>query len=117
MRSLEVVDRVRRALNPGLSVIGLLLTMYDARTTLSIQVAQDLRRHFGKDVFDTVIPRNVRLSEAPSFGLPVLKYDPRSSGAKAYMRLSEEVVRRAQDRSGKGARVHNPLHPGGGEAG
>lgn len=117
IRSLEVVNRVRKALNPKLSVIGFLLTMYDSRTTLSFQVAEEVRRHFGRDVFDTVIPRNVRLSEAPSFGLPITQYDPRSSGAQAYMKLSEEVIRRAQDRLGKGFGLDNPLYIGRGKVG
>ncbi|MBI2266256.1 MAG: ParA family protein [Armatimonadetes bacterium] len=93
---LHVVDLVRGRLNSSLEIIGVLLTMYDARTNLSSQVADEVRNHFGKTVYRTVIPRNVTLSEAPSFGRPVLLYDGRSKGAEAYLRLAEEVIGRGK---------------------
>jgi chromosome partitioning protein len=89
---METLALVRERLNPSLDVDGVLLTMYDGRTNLSEQVAQEIRRYFGGAVFRTVIPRNVRLAEAPSFGLPVLLYDAASSGAQAYLALAQEVL-------------------------
>lgn len=85
---------VKRALNPALEVEGVLLTMYDGRTNLSLQVAQEVKRHFPGKVYASVIPRNVRLSEAPSHGKPVTAYDPWSRGAAAYAGLAEEVLRK-----------------------
>jgi chromosome partitioning protein len=90
---LETVDRVR-ALNPALTVDGVLLTMYDARLNLSRQVAADARAHFGDRVFDTMIPRNIRLAEAPSFGKPIVVYDLASVGAQAYMAVAQELISR-----------------------
>ena len=87
---------VRRAYVPDISIFGLVLTMYDGRTNLSIQVAQEVRRHFPGKVFATVIPRNVRLSEAPSYGEPIDVYDKLSRGAEAYANLAKEVLRRAE---------------------
>jgi chromosome partitioning protein len=89
---METLALVRERLNPSLDVDGVLLTMYDGRTNLSEQVAEEIRRYFGGAVFRTVIPRNVRLAEAPSFGLPVLLYDAASSGAQAYLALAQEVL-------------------------
>jgi chromosome partitioning protein len=83
---------VRGSLNPGLDIEGILLTMYDKRNTLSRQVAEELRRHFGKKVYDTVIPRNVTLAEAPSHGKPALLYDARSRGAQSYLSLAKEML-------------------------
>ena len=91
---LESVDRVRGAFNPNLEIEGILLTMYDDRTNLARQVSDDIRKHFGKLVYDTVIPRNVRLGEAPSFGKPVLAYDIKSRGAEAYLALGRELLKR-----------------------
>lgn len=88
----ETLTRLKRELNPELTVEGLLLTMYDERTNLSAAVAKDLRDFYGSQVFKTVIPRNVRLAEAPSFGKPILLYDPRSRGAETYMQLAKEVI-------------------------
>ena len=90
----NTVKLMRRKLNPGLAVEGILLTMFDGRTNLCAQVAQEVRTHFGDEAFDTAIPRNVRLSEAPSYGLPIHLYDARSSGAKAYQALAEELLER-----------------------
>jgi chromosome partitioning protein len=91
---LETVDLVRRELNPGLALEGVLLTMADARNNLSRQVEEEVRRHFGPQAYRTVIPRNVRLSEAPSHGKPILLYDARSTGATAYLDLAREILDR-----------------------
>jgi chromosome partitioning protein len=88
----RVIRLVRRALNPALSLRGLLMTMYDARTNLSQQVVEEVRQHFRKRVFDVIIPRSVRLSEAPSFGVPINVHAPRSAGAKAYEALARELL-------------------------
>jgi chromosome partitioning protein len=93
---LRTVDRVRRSFNAELEVQGVLLTMFDRRNNLAQQVATDVRSFLGKRVFDTVIPRNVRVSEAPSHGMPVLLYDFRCPGAQAYVQLAGEVLRREQ---------------------
>ena len=90
---LESMRMVKGRLNPSLDVFGVVMTMFDARTTLSRQVVEEVRDFFGPKVFDTVIPRNVKLSEAPSHGLPINRYDPRSKGALAYAELAEEVVK------------------------
>lgn len=94
---METVDRVRAQLNPSLKLLGVLLTMYDPRTLLSQQVESNLRTHLGEKVFWTVIPRNIRLAEAPSHGQHIADYAPTSSGAHAYRRLAEEVLRRVQE--------------------
>jgi chromosome partitioning protein len=94
---LETVSLVRDSLNPELAIEGLLLTMYDGRNTLCRQVAEDVKEHFRDKVFRTVIPRNVRLSESPSHGLPALLYDPASRGALAYGELAREVTGEASD--------------------
>jgi chromosome partitioning protein len=91
---LETVGMIQRELNPRLTIAGMLLTMHDGRTRLSRDVERDLREHFPKLVFDTVIPRNVRISEAPSFGRPVIHHDPHSAGAGAYFDLAKEVAAR-----------------------
>ena len=101
---LDTLMRIRRTLNPALEVEGILLTMYDERTTLSRQVATDLRSFFGAQVFHSVIPRNVRLAEAPSFGKPIIFYDLHSKGAEAYTQLAQEVIKNAEKRIGTGAR-------------
>lgn len=91
---LSTVERIRGRFNPGLSILGVVLTMYDRRNRLTDQVSDDVRAVLGKVVFDTVIPRNVRLSEAPSHGVPALIYDFRCSGSEAYMRLARELIAR-----------------------
>jgi chromosome partitioning protein len=91
---LETIERVKITLNPMLQISGVLLTMYDDRTNLARQVADDIRAHFGDRVFKTLIPRSVRLAEAPSFGKPILAYDIRSKGAEAYLQLAAEVLKR-----------------------
>ncbi|MGD9588755.1 MAG: ParA family protein [Pyrinomonadaceae bacterium] len=96
----ETLTRLKRELNPSLTIEGLLLTMYDERTNLSAAVAKDLRDFYGTQVFNTVIPRNVRLAEAPSFGKPICLYDPRSKGAEAYNQLAKEMIGHGQTAAG-----------------
>ncbi len=103
---LATLDLVRDHLNPELVIKGIVLTMYDGRTNLSAQVASEVRRHLGDRVFETVIPRSVRLSEAPSHGLPISRYSPDSTGAVAYAALATEM--RARD--GRSRAVHVELH-------
>jgi len=91
---LSIVERVRTAFNPGLRVQGIVLTMYDKRNNLSAQVRDDVRTHLGDAVYETIIPRNVRVSEAPSYGVPVLLHDFRCPGAQAYAHLAGEMLRR-----------------------
>jgi chromosome partitioning protein len=100
---LDTLMRIRRTLNPDLAIEGIVLTMYDERTTLSRQVASDLRSFFGTQVFQSVIPRNVRLAEAPSHGKPIHFYDIHSKGAEAYINLAKEVITSGEKRIGKGA--------------
>lgn len=88
----KTIERVQKSFNPGLDIHGIILTMYDQRNRLSAQVEDDVRSHFGDKVYKTVIPRNVRLSEAPSFGLPAIVYDMKCSGAQAYIKLAKEVI-------------------------
>ncbi|HEY2661733.1 MAG TPA: ParA family protein [Caulobacteraceae bacterium] len=95
---MRTVELVRASLNPRLEIQGVVLTMYDRRNSLSDQVAQDVRSHFGDKVYETVIPRNVRVSEAPSFGKPVLVYDLKCTGSQAYLKLAREVVGRERAR-------------------
>jgi chromosome partitioning protein len=94
---IRTIERVRNSLNPGLEIQGVVLTMFDKRNKLSDQVAQDVRDFLGKTVYDTVIPRNVRVSEAPSHGKPVLIYDHRCAGSQAYIKLASEVIKRERD--------------------
>ena len=97
----DTLARIRRLHNPNLTIEGLLLTMYDERTNLSAAVASDLRDFYGKQVFETVIPRNVRLAEAPSYGKPITLYDAQSKGAEAYFHLAKEIM--AHDTKGIGS--------------
>jgi len=92
----RTVERVRRAFNPELELHGIVLTMFDKRNNLSELVAEDARGFFGEQVFETLIPRNIRISEAQSHGKPAMLYDPRSSGASAYVKLAEELLARLQ---------------------
>ncbi len=96
---LRTIELVRKELNPSLEIARVVLTMFDYRTKLSQDVVREVRNHFGELVSPTVIPRNVRLSEAPSHGLPVIQYDPRSKGADCYRRLAAEVMRFGQERT------------------
>ena len=91
----QTIDLVRRTLNPSLTVQGVVMTMYDARTRLSQQVVDEVRQYFGKRVFATVVPRSIRLSEAPSYGQPILSYAPGSAGSLAYESLARELARQA----------------------
>jgi chromosome partitioning protein len=91
---MEIIAAVREQLNPQLEILGLVMTMQDARTNLSAQVIQEVRNHFPSETFDSVVPRSVRLSEAPSYGRSILTYDSLSAGGRAYAALAEEVVRR-----------------------
>ena len=95
----RTIDLVRNNLNPRLEIQGIVLTMYDRRNSLSEQVARDVRGHFKEKVYDTVIPRNVRVSEAPSFGKPVLIYDLKCTGSQAYLKLARELVARERGRA------------------
>lgn len=91
---IRTIDQVKAQLNPELSIHGIVLTMYDARNNLSMQVVEDVRAHMGDKVYDTIIPRNVRVSEAPSYGKPVLLYDLKCAGSQAYLRLASEIIQR-----------------------
>lgn len=91
---LDSMKRVKSRLNPSLDIFGILLTMYDGRTMLARQVAKEVRSFFGKQVFETIIPRTVKLSEAPSYGLPITEYDPHGRGAESYTALAKEVINR-----------------------
>jgi chromosome partitioning protein len=93
---LATVEQVRQSLNPKLTIQGVVMTMYDPRNNLSGQVMADVRRFMGEKVYDTVIPRNVRVSEAPSYGKPVLLYDLKCTGSQAYLKLASEVIQREQ---------------------
>ncbi len=102
---MDTIDRIRIAFQHPLDIEGILLTMYDDRTNLTRQVASDLKEFFGQQVFQTVVPRSIRLAEAPSFGKPILAYDPRSKGAESYIQLAKEILDHEQKRhSAKGAR-------------
>ncbi|HEV8486710.1 MAG TPA: ParA family protein [Blastocatellia bacterium] len=99
----DTLVRIRRALNPGLAIEGFLLTMFDERTNLSNQVVSDLREFLGSQVFSTIIPRNVRLAEAPSHGKPIILYDIKSKGAEGYLRLAKEIISNVKKGAGQGA--------------
>src|SRR5207302_6353496 len=89
---IETVRQIRRTRNPGLEIEGVLLTMFDERTNLSNQVMNDLKGFFGSQLFSTIIPRNIRLGEAPSHGRPIILYDIKSKGAESYIRLAKEII-------------------------
>jgi chromosome partitioning protein len=95
---LRTIDLVRGSLNPALEIQGVVLTMFDKRNNLSEQVAEDVRKHLGEKVYQTIIPRNVRISEAPSHGLPALLYDLKSAGSQAYIKLAGEMIQREKSR-------------------
>ncbi|MFT0859986.1 ParA family protein [Ancylobacter sp. G4_0304] len=94
---LSTVEQVRSTLNPGLTIHGIVLTMFDARNNLSTQVVEDVRQFMGEKVYETIIPRNVRVSEAPSYGKPVLLYDLKCVGSQAYLRLASEIIQRERN--------------------
>ncbi|GAC1402249.1 MAG: AAA family ATPase [Pyrinomonadaceae bacterium] len=104
----DTLARIRRSLNPSLTIEGLLLTMYDERTNLSSAVAADLRDFYGSQVLRTMIPRNVRLAEAPSYGKPIVLYDIRSRGAESYLELAKEIM--THDKKGIGAGIERAAH-------
>ena len=112
VRTLELV---RDGLNPTLSIAGVVLTMYDARTRLAEQVVAEVRRHFGEDVFRTVIPRSVRLSEAPGFGKPITRYDPTTRGAQAYRDLAKEFIDRWNATRARAGQNQDPARDAGKE--
>jgi chromosome partitioning protein len=91
---LQTVEQVKRSLNPRLTIHGIVLTMYDSRNNLSAQVVNDVRTHMGDTVYETIIPRNVRISEAPSYGKPALLYDLKCTGSQAYLKLASEIIQR-----------------------
>lgn len=97
---LHTINLVQQKLNPSLKIEGVVFTMYDARTNLSLQVVEEVKQHLGKNVYRSIIPRNVRLSEAPSHGKPINLYDPKSKGAEAYMLLAEEVIQNEEETNG-----------------
>ena len=94
---MNTVKLVQKHLNPSLDVEGVVLTMFDARTNLSLQVVDEVKKYFKNKVYRTIIPRNVRLSEAPSFGLPIILYDQKSKGAESYLDLAEEVIEYSEE--------------------
>ena len=98
---MKSIERIRNGFNPHLELQGIVLTMFDKRNNLSDQVASDVREFFGDKVYNTVIPRNVRVSEAPSYGRPVLVYDLACAGSQAYLHLAGEVIRRERKESAK----------------
>jgi len=93
---INTINLVKRSLNPVLEIVGIIMTMYDARTNLSQQVYDEVRNYFGAKVFESIIPRNVRLAEAPSYGQPIAQYDPKSKGALAYSSLATELIKRTE---------------------
>lgn len=93
----RTVKMVKQGMNPDLKIEGILLTMYDSRTNLSVQVAQEVKKYFGATVYQTMIPRNVRLSEAPSYGMPIIAFDKNSKGAKCYQKLASEVIKQNKE--------------------
>ena len=94
---IHTVDLVRDRLNPELEIEGVVFTMYDARTNLSLQVVENVKDNLHQNIYKTIIPRNIRLAEAPSYGIPINEYDPKSAGSESYMRLAEEVINRETD--------------------
>lgn len=94
---IHTVDLVRDRLNPELEIEGVVFTMYDARTNLSLQVVENVKDNLHQNIYKTIIPRNIRLAEAPSYGIPINEYDPKSAGSESYMRLAEEVINREND--------------------
>ena len=90
------IELIQKSLNPDLTIEGVVFTMYDARTNLSLQVVENVKDNLQQNIYKTIIPRNIRLAEAPSYGLPINKYDPKSTGAESYMRLADEVIEREE---------------------
>jgi chromosome partitioning protein len=90
---LQVMQKVRKGLNPDLELLGVIVTMFDKRTSLAQQVYNEIDRHFGDKLYETVVPRNIRLAEAPSFGKPISEHDKWSKGARAYKKLTKEIIK------------------------
>lgn len=93
---MSTIDLVKKKMNPGLKIQGVILSMFDGRTNLSQQVVQEVKKYFKNKVYRTVIPRNIRLAEAPSYGMPITEYDPKSAGAKAYMEFADEFIKQEE---------------------
>jgi chromosome partitioning protein len=110
---METIRQIRRMRNPSLEIEGALLTMFDERTNLSNQVMQDLKAFFGAQLFTTIIPRNVRLGEAPSHGRPIILYDIKSKGAESYIRLAKEIIH-GNAAKGTWTRLERPVRQSGG---
>lgn len=94
---IHTIELVKERLNPSLEIEGVVFTMYDARTNLSLQVVENVKDNLEQNIYKTIIPRNIRLAEAPSYGMPITIYDPKSTGAESYMRLAEEVINRGEE--------------------
>ena len=94
---IHTVNLVKERLNPDLEMEGVVFTMYDSRTNLSMQVVENVKSHLNQNIYKTMIPRNIRLAEAPSYGMPIHMYDPKSAGAEAYMNLADEVIVRNEN--------------------
>ena len=95
---MSTISLVKKSMNKGLTIQGVILSMFDGRTNLSIQVVEEVKKYFREKVYSTVIPRNVRLAEAPGYGLPIVEYDPRSAGARAYMQFADEFLEQERHR-------------------
>ena len=93
---IQTIELVKERLNPELEIEGIVFTMYDARTNLSLQVVENVKENLGHKIYDTIIPRNVRLAEAPSYGMPISYYDPKSAGAESYIKLAKEVIQEVE---------------------
>ena len=96
---IHTITLVKERLNPGLSIDGIVFTMYDGRTNLSQQVVENVKENLTQHIYDTLITRNIRLAEAPSYGMPICEYDPSSSGAANYMKLAQEVIQKTEEES------------------
>jgi len=97
---MSTIELVKKKLNPDIQVEGVILSMFDGRTNLSIQVVEEVKKYFKEKVYSTVIPRNVRLAEAPSYGMPIIEYDPRSAGAEAYKEFADEFLSMEEENDG-----------------
>lgn len=91
------IELIQKSLNPDLTIEGVVFTMYDARTNLSLQVVENVKDNLNQNIYKTIIPRNIRLAEAPSYGMPINLYDPKSAGAESYMMLAEEVINKGEE--------------------
>lgn len=94
---IHTIELVKERLNPDLEIEGVVFTMYDARTNLSLQVVENVKDNLNQNIYKTIIPRNIRLAEAPSYGMPINLYDPKSTGAESYMMLAEEVINKGEE--------------------